>query len=303
MDGRRIAMQKAFVHFIGKLYFHGFQALNTMLLTFIWFQYYSNNTALIPILISVLSAFLILLEWRFPARKEWQLSKKEFTKDMFYQVGVYFLYGPFVAALVAPFFIDYLGGALKNYHLAIWPTTWSLLAKIGLALVVTEFFAYWFHRAEHKFPLLWRLHSAHHSPTKMGWTKNRINHPLEYVVLIAIGVIPAALLGAGVAELAGAELIYLITTTFAHSNLNLDHRLLGLFFTTNKYHLRHHSVVLSESLSNYGCSVVLWDRFFGTFKGFKGCEEVGIKAGMNLTLFEELALPFRSTTMSSEMLK
>ena len=36
-------------------------------------------------------------------------------------------------------------------------------------------------------------------------------------------------------------------------------------FTTNRYHVHHHSRVLEESNTNYGCAIILWDRLFGTY--------------------------------------
>ena len=50
-----------------------------------------------------------------------------------------------------------------------------------------------------------------------------------------------------------------------HSNINLSAKGIGLFFTTNRYHLRHHSIVLEESNTNYGCATIFWDRVFGSY--------------------------------------
>ena len=46
----------------------------------------------------------------------------------------------------------------------LWPTRWPLLAQLALALLLSQFFEYWAHRAMHEVPLLWRLHATHHSP-------------------------------------------------------------------------------------------------------------------------------------------
>lgn len=288
-----------FQNSVKHLFVHGFQLLITGSMLVIWLRYHEFYPSLLPVLIGILSVLLAILEWWFPARPYWKLTKKEFVQDMFYQLGIYFIYGPFIAALTAQFFIGYMGTALNTHHWAIWPTQWPLLPKIFLALLTTEFFSYWFHRAEHRFHFLWRFHSVHHSPNKMGWSKTAINHPLEYVVLVAIGVIPAALLGADVPELEGAILIYLVTTLFAHCNLTLNYRFLSILLTTNRYHLRHHSPLLSESISNYGCALVIWDRVFGTFQGYKSCEQVGIEPRENLTLLQQLILPFRSMTLGT----
>lgn len=250
------------------------------------------------ILLCVQLGFLASLEWKFPAKKSWIIDRREFAKDMFYQLGLNYLFDPIFVALATQIFIGYLGVALAKYHLHIWPTHYPLIFKIGLALLAMEFFNYWFHRAEHRFPLFWRLHITHHSPNKMGWTKQSLNHPLENIILISIGVLPSAILGAEAIELEGATLIYLVTTVFAHSNLKLNYRVISWIFVTNVYHYRHHSPKMKESHSNYGCALVLWDRIFGTFKGFESCNEVGVGA-KDLSLYDELLLPFQRNPLGT----
>ena len=51
---------------------------------------------------------------------------------------------------------------------------------------------------------------------------------------------------------------------FVAISMNSPGKPIGLF-TTNRFHIHHHSVVLEESNTNYACSAILWDRVFGTF--------------------------------------
>ncbi len=276
-----------------KSIFYGLQPTITIVWLLIWLQFHQQYNALVSLLIVLLSIIFAILERIFPERSSWLLSRNEFAKDMFYQLGIYFIYGPFMVMVASQFFIEYLGNTLKGEQYIIWPTEWPLIPKIFLALIVSEFFGYWFHRAEHRFRLLWRLHSVHHSPNKMGWTKTAVNHPFEYFILVVIGVLPATIFGAQVPELEAATLLYLVTAQFAHCNLQLNHRWLSVIFTTNKLHYRHHSPILKESLSNFGCALLIWDHIFGTFKGIQSCGRVGIATGNDLTLAQELILPFR----------
>jgi sterol desaturase/sphingolipid hydroxylase (fatty acid hydroxylase superfamily) len=279
---------------IKTIYFSGFQNLTTLFILIIWLKYNGTTDWLNSILVGSLSIIMMLLEWKFPNKNTWKLTKNEFKKDMFYQIGVYFLYGPLMLNVAGQFFIGCLGKNLQFYQLALWPTHWPLVFKISLALIIIEFFNYWFHRAEHFFSWLWPLHSVHHSPNKMGWSKMAVNHPIEYFILVAIGVLPAALFGAETRELEGAVLIYLTTTMFAHCNLKLNDHFLFHLFTNNTYHYRHHSPILKESLSNYGCALVIWDKIFGTYKGIEFCDKVGIEPGRDYNLMEELMLPFKT---------
>jgi len=46
--------------------------------------------------------------------------------------------------------------------------------------------------------------------------------------------------------------------------------------------------------TNYGCSIIIWDRIFGTFSGKTEIERVGNGTGKKLSLWTQLALPFYS---------
>ena len=70
--------------------------------------------------------------------------------------------------------------------------------------------------------------------------------------------------GVGIATL-GATVLGVTQTSIVHSNINLNSRFIGWVFTTNRYHICHHSADLDESNTNYGCSAIIWDRVFGTF--------------------------------------
>jgi sterol desaturase/sphingolipid hydroxylase (fatty acid hydroxylase superfamily) len=70
--------------------------------------------------------------------------------------------------------------------------------------------------------------------------------------------------------------------------------LFGFFFNTPEWHQLHHSCNYDESNTNYGCTVILWDRIFGTFSGKTSIEQVGNGTGEKLSLLTQLTIPFRS---------
>ncbi len=60
-----------------------------------------------------------------------------------------------------------------------------------------------------------------------------------------------------------------MTTTFNHSNINLPLKLDALLrwiIITPDTHRIHHSMIRSETDSNYGFSISLWDRLFKTYQ-------------------------------------
>src|ERR1043166_3941510 len=66
------------------------------------------------------------------------------------------------------------------------------IPALCLSLLVAGFFQYWFHRACHRFGLLWRFHALHHS-LELNVLQN-ITHPLESMLNFLFISVPTALL-------------------------------------------------------------------------------------------------------------
>ena len=148
----------------------------------------------------------------------------------------------------------------------VWPHHWPMIGQVILAFFLSELIWYWFHRAEHRWSLVWRLsgHGAHHSFKNLSALNFGANHPLEYFVLLAPSAIVELLFGAG-AAIGGAAILLVTQASIVHSNIPTNSKGIGWLLTTNHYHIHHHSLVIEESNTNYGCAIILWDRLFGTF--------------------------------------
>lgn len=162
-------------------------------------------------------------------------------------------------------------------------------------IFLVELVWYWIHRAEHRFSVIWRVsgHGAHHSFKHLVAINFAANHPLELFWIAFPPALVGALLGAGAAT-GGAVVLATAQTSIAHSNLKLNTRGIGLLFTTNEVHIRHHSQILAESNTNYACSAILRDRLFGTIASGPALE-----AGTGPTepsTWQKLCLPIREPT-------
>jgi len=231
------------------------------------------------------------LEHWMPARPAWRHTARERATNLGIVLGI----GAIAAVLVFAYQAE-LGPVLDAFRarhgLDVWPRHWPLALQIPLALGLSELGWYWLHRAEHRFPWLWRStgHAAHHSFQHLGAIHFGANHPFELGVLLLPMAGVELLLGAGPAA-AGGTILLLANTAVAHSNLDLNTRGIGWVFTTNRYHVHHHSRVLEESNTNYGCAVIAWDRLFGTF-----ADAPTVATGIGDTepnLIGKLRLPFR----------
>ena len=240
------------------------QPVAILLILWYWAQTPADPAVFTTVLVT-LHIVLGILERFMPARPGWVISGRQQLINvglvLILTLGVGVVGDLYDQVLREP--LAELRGGL---HLDIWPHDWPLLAQLFLVFFASEFIWYWVHRAEHRWQLVWRLsgHGAHHAFKRLGALNFGLNHPLEFFLL----VLPAALVeltfGVGSAA-AGAAVLGVAQASIAHANLDLNTRIIGWLFTTNRYHIHHHSMVLEESNTNYGCSAIVWDRLFGTF--------------------------------------
>lgn len=231
------------------------------------------------------------LEYRIPARPGWHQPAKE--KWGLIGIGaVAFLVGGFAADMHERLLAEPLASLRNAAGLDVWPHGWPLLAQVFMVFFASEFLWYWIHRAEHRWPLVWRAtgHGAHHSFKKLNAVNAGANHPIELFWIVLPALLVELLFGVGVATY-GALLLITVQVAIVHSNLRLNSRVIGVLLTTNAWHIRHHSADLAESNTNYGCAAILWDRVFGTF-GDGGVADAGIGPREPTTL-EKLWMPIR----------
>ena len=231
--------------------------------------------------------------------KEWLLNWRDVRIDAFWVFTLAFIW--------FPIFSEYYETPVSSVFKALrdasnFPFKLQAYSVIGLVVMAmigifaSEFIGYWAHRLQHRFMLLWRIHATHHHITKMSAARSDRTHPLE-IISLQLGTATAlAYLGASGAVIAVA-LVFRVTTAYInHSNLPLTSGVFGWLFNTNEYHQLHHSCNYAQSNSNYGCTVIIWDRIFGTFSAYQPIEKAGNGTGRELSLIEQITIPFRSNS-------
>lgn len=129
--------------------------------------------------------------------------------------------------------------------------------------LTSTFVFYWWHRARHEVPLLWRLlHQVHHSPSRIEVATSFYKHPLEIAANgIVSGIVFFALCGLGPTSAAIVALIAGVAELFYHWNVKTPHWV-GFFFQRPESHCVHHQ--RGVHAHNYS-DLPLWDILFGTF--------------------------------------
>jgi sterol desaturase/sphingolipid hydroxylase (fatty acid hydroxylase superfamily) len=153
---------------------------------------------------------------------------------------------------------------------------WGLFNVISLPLwlevvvvVLILDFAIWLqHLITHKVPFLWRIHRVHHADLDMDVSTAIRFHPIEIALSMMLKIGLVYLLGPAAIAVVMFEIILNGTAMFNHSNLALPawlDRPLRKILVTPDMHRVHHSVHRNEHDSNYGFSLSVWDRLFGTY--------------------------------------
>lgn len=233
--------------------------------------------------IAILAVFLgfVILEillGRFMNKERTRL--KDVAVEIVSPLNVFFVTVPFTiyaaGTLAQSYFPDY-ANALSQLNF------WQMFL---LLVVFDDMAQYWWHRASHKFPILYNLHRAHHDA---GYLNSRITYRNGFFYYLPM----PSLWFSGVLIYMGLGEVYIYYTFVkmsfifgAHSSVRWDEPLYKIkwlspvmwvverVFSTPSTHSAHHGKNMSDGVThykgNYGNMLFLWDVIFGTAKITRG---------------------------------
>lgn len=171
------------------------------------------------------------------------------------------------------------------------------------SLIFLDLTIYLQHVLFHAVPVLWRIHRMHHSDLEFDVTTGVRFHPLEILLSMAFKLCVVAAVGTPPVAALIFEVVLNATSLFNHGNVVLSKpldRLLRWVVVTPEMHRVHHSVVASETNSNFGFNLPWWDRLFGTYQAQPRAGHEAMTIGINqfrdpreLRLDRMLLQPFR----------
>lgn len=180
------------------------------------------------------------------------------------------------------------------------PGWWQGWAGLGLDLLLLDFLIYWWHRANHRFPLLWRFHEIHHLDAWLDTTTALRFHFGEIALsaLARAGVI--VVLGFPLSSVLVFEALILVASVFHHSNIVLPprfERALSRAIITPSIHWVHHHAVRADTDSNYGTVFSFWDRLFASRSPAARVPgmAIGVEGRGEASLARLLIRPFRTS--------
>ncbi|AMO73508.1 sterol desaturase [Sphingorhabdus sp. M41] len=235
-----------------------------------------------------ISFFVLGLEQVLERHEGWRLTRKEFATDLFYLTLQYTAIGWATETLAdkpLASFKESIGISTE------WAMQMPFLLQVALVIFLYEFGQYWMHRLMHDWYPAWLTHAPHHHITQLNAMKGSVGNPIE-LFLISLSVI--AIFDLDTAALFCGFNVLTVVSTFAHANVRSDPPLFYSYvFTTIRHHSLHHTALSYEDTRcNYGNSLILLDRIFGTFREGES-KEVGQDDRKRLSIYEQFIFPFQ----------
>lgn len=207
-----------------------------------------------------------------------------------------FIYMPIALTLGATLLGPLIGWAnIKIPHdvinLRSLDKSWWSGAVIGLSyLVLFDFFYYWFHRAQHQIPFMWRFHMVHHTDENVSASSVGRHHWMEDAFRYFFITAPLIIIMDGSNQISIAAMGFVIFNgVLMHWNTSFRFGFLEKLIITPAYHRIHHSIEEKHYDKNFGVFTQTWDKVFNT-RHVPSKEEYPVTGVTNVSEEKTLAL-------------
>jgi len=167
--------------------------------------------------------------------------------------------------------LDMLGGPslIDSALLPLW-------AGLFLYFLVRDCLEFLFHRAQHTFPLLWSMHSLHHSDPEMSALTTSRHYWAEPVIK-ALTIWPlTALIIEPTPLIFGVFSLVSLWHYVVHSRLPINLGKLSWLLNCPAYHRRHHSALPEHYNSNFASLFPIFDVVCGSYRRPDGWPPTGL---------------------------
>ena len=172
--------------------------------------------------------------------------------------------------------------------------------RTAAGVLLLDYTLWWWHFANHRFPLLWRFHLVHHVDRDLDASTALRFHFGEMALSVFFRIAQLRLLGVSKSAVSLWQTLLLVSIAFHHSNLRLPlalERRLVRWIVTPRMHGIHHSDYRNETNSNWSSLFSWWDRLHGTLRLDvpQDAIEIGVPAYQDprdVTIGPITALPF-----------
>tara|TARA_B110000008_G_scaffold183169_1_gene182103 strand:+ start:4881 stop:5732 length:852 start_codon:yes stop_codon:yes gene_type:complete len=238
--------------------------------------------------------FMLFGEFYAPLFKKWKPNLKEnfFPDISLFFVNYILLQSQLLQIFLASIAIQFAGGGIN-----VWPTELPITIQLVIALIISEFGLYWFHRACHEIPFLWRFHKIHHNPKNLYWFNATRFHYIDVTLLQVCGVVPLLFFGAEAKIIALVTIFSTVHGYWQHVNAKQNQGILNYFLSGPELHRWHHNIEPEIANHNYGNNLIVWDHVFKTFywprSEMEKIENIGVQGKFSNRLRSMILDPFK----------
>jgi sterol desaturase/sphingolipid hydroxylase (fatty acid hydroxylase superfamily) len=253
---------------------------------------YVSNALYVTMIVVILG-----LEVWIPFTKTWGDVRNVTRADV-----IYFLLAAPIDAVQMMLLVGIVAETAPYHHylrvVDVWPREWPVLLQLLLATLLVDFFKYWYHRWTHEVPLLWRIHSIHHSLNRLEMLRASYFYPIDIFLTVGVGTMVMLMAGAGYEIIIFHNVYAGITGLMNHSNADLQCGFLDVILNSPGHHRAHHSRDDPGGHSNYGSFFNFTDRLFGTRylpDDQRSFDPLGLAPSYRMpsTFLAQLAVPLR----------
>ncbi len=162
--------------------------------------------------------------------------------------------------------VELLGFALVLQHASLgWVGHWPPVGQWLFAWLAWDLCFYWMHRLHHTMPLLWAVHQVHHAGehfdlslgVRNSWYSSLSSFP--FMVVLAVVGVPLE--------------VFVVVSSLHYSVQFYNHNAvvgrsgwLDRVMVTPSNHRVHHGTHPLYINKNFGGTLLLWDKFFGSYQ-------------------------------------
>ncbi len=151
----------------------------------------------------------------------------------------------------------------ENQRLMSIPDTWATWAVLFFGV---DFFYYWFHRSTHEVSLFWGTHIVHHQSEEYNLSV-ALRQSATQVFLSNLFYLPLAIAGFSPAAFFTVATFQTLYQFWIHTRaIGKLPPVFEYIFNTPSHHRVHHGQNPKYLDKNHGGTLILFDRWFGTFQ-------------------------------------
>ena len=239
----------------------------------------------------VVGAYVRVIELRSPI--DAKIPIKNIASDWMLagiSVGLPSLFVPITSACAAVIISAAGGGLIQLRTDGVWYVV-SLIALV----IATDLSKYWCHRLQHAVPLLWEMHSFHHSAESVTFITGARHLWIERVLFGALLPLVPILFKIPPSLDITVAVIFFLPDTCAHANVRLELGRAVTWINNPQWHRIHHSARPEHRDKNFAAFFPFWDILFGTawIPGPDEYPETGLVPAERVGFIEGVIWPFR----------